>query len=96
MQKSFVERLTDKQVMAFLERIYPKKERYSCSIIKSPNYIYVHVDQNMGDSVFNFTLEDYNSTIGGNKNGLWLKYLYEIFGEEYKKAFIDEVAEIFD
>ena len=78
MAKSFIERLTDEQVMAFLQRVYPKEERNSHSFIKTPSYIYVHINQNMGDCEFNFTLEDYSCTIGGTKNGQWFKYLYEI------------------
>lgn len=95
MAKSFIERLTDEQIRNFLEREYPKREKYSYGFDKRESSIYVRMDKNFGDNSFNFSLCEYD-TIGCNRHAKWIKYLYEIFGEEYKKSYLDCCAEIFN
>ena len=63
--------------------------------IKSTENIYVVINRNMGDSMFNFTLEEFDS-IGYRLPEQWLKYLYKIFGDEYKRAYLTECAKIFE
>lgn len=94
MGKSFLERLTDEQVKIFLDRHYPKEEKYSYGFDKNEYTIYVRMDRNHGDNSFNFSLQEYG-TIGCNCHIQWIKYLYEVFGEEYKQAYLDRCAKIF-
>ena len=92
---TFIERLTDEQIYAFLQNEYPKEKRYSSSFIKSKSYIYVSVDENNGDSTIKFSLHDFY-TIGCSRPSIWIKYLYRIFGEEYKQAYLADCAKVFD
>lgn len=95
MVQSFIERLTDKQVKIFLDKHYPKEEKYSYGFDKDKYDIYVRMDGNHGDNSFNFSLKEYE-TIGCNCHTQWIKYLYEVFGEEYKRAYLDQCAKIFE
>ena len=94
----FIEKLTDKQVKSFLEQQYPPEEgwryswhfwndkneqNYSCSLKREQN-----------DFVDYIRLEDFLSDGGSTK--AWIKYLYGIFGEEYKQAYVKECLKIFD
>lgn len=92
--KSFIERLTDEQVKIFLDRHYPKEERYSYGFDKTKDSVYVRMDRSHGDNSFNFSLEEFD-TIGCNCHPQWINYLYEVFGEEYKQAYLDRCAKIF-
>ena len=95
MAKSFIERLTDEQIVTFLEKnCFPKIERYSCSLDRQNGYINVRVDK-VNTYLLDFELRNYDVKVWSGYFE-WPKYLYEIFGEEYKKAFLAEVAEIFD
>ena len=93
MEKTFIQRLTDKQIRAFLDEKYPKAERYSYYFIERGDDIYVSVNYNMGDSTFNISLREFY-TIGVDKTQ-WVKYLYSIFGEEYKAAYLKRCEQIF-
>ncbi len=92
---TFIERLTDEQIDAFLQSEYPKDKRYSSSFIKNKEYIYVSIDENNGDRNFHFTLYDF-CVIGCSRSSIWIKYLYQIFGEEYKQAYLADCAKVFD
>lgn len=94
-KQNFIERLTDEQLVSFLDEILPKTEKYVYSYVKSPENIYVVVNKNMGDCMYNFTLEEFDS-IGYRLPDQWLKYLYKVFGEEYKQAYLAECAKIFE
>ncbi len=94
-KQNFIERLTDEQLVSFLEEAFPKSEKYVYSYVRSPENIYVVVNQNMGDCMFNFTLEEFDS-IGYRLPDQWLKYLYKVFGEEYKQAYLVECAKVFE
>jgi len=91
MEKSFIERLTDEQVVAFLERTYTDRGTYPYKFIRKKFNIYVHAKDNR----FGFNLFEYN--VGGcSYFSLWIKYLYEVFGEEYKQAYLEHCAKIFN
>ena len=94
-KKAFVERLTDEQINAYLENDFPKNERYVFSYNRYETYIYVSVDENNGDASFSFTLEEFDAR-GSVLPGKWLKYLYKVFGEEYKRAYLSECAKVFE
>lgn len=94
-RKNFIERLTDEQITTFLDEVFPKPEKYVCSYVKTSENVYISIDFNMGDSMFNFTLEEFDS-IGYRLPDQWLKYLYKVFGEEYKQAYLAECAKIFE
>ena len=93
--KAFIDRLTDEQVSTFLEKNFPKKKHNSCNFEKHEEAIYVRVDQSTTDESFNFTLEEFG-TIGFSHPGRWIRFLYKIFGEEYKEAYIAECAKVFE
>lgn len=95
MPKSFIERLTDEQIASFLERVFPKKENYECSFRRYPEYIYASATKSSGGRIFIFKLYDFD-TFDLEDGVKWIKYLYEIFGEEYKQAFLSNIAKIFD
>lgn len=95
MSNLFIKRLTDEQVKTFLEREFPKKEKYSYSFFRDKEHIYVNIDRNSGDWIFNSTLREYD-TIGNISHCSWVNYLYKVFGEEYKKAYLKNCEEIFD
>ena len=48
----------------------------------------------LNDYVDNIRLEDFFSDGGSTK--AWIKYLYGIFGEEYKQEYVKECLKIFD
>ena len=58
-------------------------------IVASVNKIYA----GFSDIPINLRLEDFNAT--SNKES-WIKYLYSIFGESYKEAYLEEAMSIFD
>lgn len=61
MVKSFIERLTDEQVKIFLDRHYPKEEKYSYGFDKDEYSVYVRMDRNHGNNSFNFSLKEYDN-----------------------------------
>ncbi len=95
---SFVQRLSRQQVEEFLSSIYPK-EKYNFSILmtdKKGKFIVASatkIDADFSDIPINFRLEDFDAT--SNKES-WIKYLYSIFGENYKEAHLEETMSIFD
>jgi len=92
MEKSFIERLTDEQVVAFLERTYADRGTYSYEFSRDKFQIYVYTT----DRRFSFGLFEYDAKGCSRSRSLWIKYLYEVFGEEYKQAYLDYCAEIFN
>lgn len=95
---SFVQRLSKQQVEEFFSSIYPK-EKYEYAILmtdKKGKFIVASVtkiDADFSDISINFRLEDFDAT--SNKES-WIKYLYSIFGENYKEAYLEETMSIFD
>lgn len=95
---SFVQRLSRQQVEEFFSSIYPK-EKYEYSIIMADRkcrFIVASVNKiyaASSDIPINFRLEDFDAT--SNKES-WIKYLYSIFGESYKEAYLEEAMSIFD
>lgn len=95
---SFVQRLSRQQVEEFFSSIYPK-EKYEFSLVmpgKKGKFIVASVtkmDADFSDISINFRLEDFDAT--SNKES-WIKYLYSIFGEKYKEAYLEEAMSIFD
>ena len=94
MKKSFIERLTDEQVVTFLERTYPDRGKYSYEFSRNESSIWVRVNNNFCDFLFSFSLYEYE--VWGNGHTLWIQYLYEVFGEEYKQAYLEHCAKIFN
>lgn len=94
-KQNFIERLTEKQLTRFLGELFPLTENYVYSYVQSPKRILVRVNKNKGDRIFNFQLEEFGS-IGFPRCEQWLRYLYKIFGEEYKQAYLAECAKIFE
>lgn len=96
----FIEKLSVEQVKEFLNSIYPEKQGFDYSMIMpeesnpQKEYVYVNVERDRNDFNLNIRLEDYDATIScPNK---WLKFLYKVFGEEYKQAYIQECLSVFD
>lgn len=86
---SFIQRLTDEQINYFFIEYfnYP----YSHSFYRKENEIHVLAEiirTDFGQYEYNFVMSDY-----GCDNSLylevWVEYLTEIFGEEYKQAYLE-------
>lgn len=87
MPKSFVERLTVEQINNFITEQYPNY-RYNFYMGELPNskkrYISVHIySENIHK---HYMLFDYEAILPNKTN--WFKFLYKVFGEEYKKAYL--------
>lgn len=96
----FVEKLSVNQVKEFLNEIYPETQGFDYSMIMPKqttpqgHYIYVNVNNERNDFNTNLRLEDYDANI--SRPNEWLKFLYKIFGEEYKQAYIQECLSVFE
>lgn len=92
----FVEKLTDKQVKSFLEQQYPPKEgwSYSWHFWNDEQNYSCSLEREQNNYVDNIRLEDFFSDGGSTK--AWVKYLYGIFGEEYKQEYVKVCLKIFD
>lgn len=93
----FIKRLTDEQVKTFLEKYYSKNSGYSYRFDKFNDSIYVNVQNNHSsiDYAFGFKLLEYDS-VGFCSPSVWINYLYKIFKDEYKEAYLEECAKIFN
>lgn len=94
----FVERLTKEQVEKFINTIYPKKEGYKNRIEEIENSeirVYVENTRSAIDYGFIVILGDFY-TRKISSEGAWLRFLYKVFGEEYKQAYIEECLSVFD
>lgn len=95
MAKNFIEPLTEKQLTSFLGKLFPRTGDYVvCAWFKHPTKIIVHVKYK-GDRTFKVELEEF-AMVGFPGNEEWLKYLYKVFGEGYKQAYLAECAKIFE
>lgn len=96
----FVEKISVNQVKEFLNEIYPKTQGFEYLIIMpeqttpQSKYIYASVNNDINDFNTNLRLEDYDANI--SRPNEWLKFLYKIFGEEYKQAYIQECLSVFE
>lgn len=92
----FVERLTEEQVKQFVENIY--WDGFKVSVRETTNSetsIYVENTKSSNDCGFTITLEDFG--VRGLPSRLtWVRYLYKIFGEEYKEAYLANCAKVFE
>ena len=97
MVQTFIGKLSDAQINAFFAKNYPKSGGYSYRFKKeSDKYIYAHVEQNgMLNYSFNCRLEQFD-TVHFERHVQWIRYLYEVFGEEYKQAYLENCAKIFN
>lgn len=94
----FVERLTRKQVKDFLKGIYPEtlyKYEFNYIEIFKEFSVTVYTISNSTE-IDHFTLYDFDVLYITWSRKLWIKYLYKIFGEEYKVAYLAECAKIFE
>lgn len=92
----FVERLTRKQVKDFLNEIYPEY-RYDFDYDKILEQYHVIVYGMDSNAVINsFSLSDFDVIWTTLKSKYWIKYLYKIFGDEYKEAYLAELAKLFE
>lgn len=96
----FVERLTEEQIKSFIEEQYDEDHfEYEFAHIKKREIITATVkilyDSDEHD---NFWLLDFEVAWSNSQNieEEWIKYLYKIFGEEYKEAYLAECAKIFE
>lgn len=89
----FIEKLSDEQMCAFLKKMYPK---YHFSFYRYKENIEVSVtncNSLPDDYTWNERYTDFESTRNESK---WIKYLAEIFGQEYKDAYLKDCSKIFD
>lgn len=88
---SFINRLTYVQIQSFLEGLYPITDNYYisfCQISHSgKSRILAIAYRKDNTSAHNIILDEYHSNI--DKPEKWIKYLTEIFGQEYHRAFLE-------
>lgn len=93
----FVERLTEEQVKDFLHQEYSVE--YYQSFFRSYEEAIVgwicEWDGEVFDRPVLYDFEVLYSNMENIRNN-WMKYLYKIFGEEYKEAYLAECAKIFE
>lgn len=95
MTKNFIETLTEKQLNNFLGKLFPRTGDYIvCAWFKHTTKIIVNV-KCKGDRTFRVELEEF-AMVGFPGTEQWLKYLYKVFGEEYKQAYLAECAKVFE
>lgn len=90
MGNSFIERLTDEQIKAFLDSrflIY----KYTYSVKKEASKTYIAVQLSAPDGIHNYILEDYSSSLAQEQ---WRKYLSQIFGDQYYSPFRSRNAKV--
>lgn len=90
----FIERLTDEQIKEFANRVH---EGFSFEFTREKNCISYYITNNR--SVWDYSWYEHYTDFGERCDGSserWLKYLYEIFGEEYKAAYLAECAKVFE
>lgn len=81
----FVERLSDEQIMTFLKRRYPD---YTVTVlIRDQDRFYAQIISNDPDNDFAWR-ERFSDFYDQGSGDAWIKYLYSIFGEEYRLAYI--------
>lgn len=95
MGSSYINLLTDEQIKEFIESMYPTDEAYKSNISRIGDIVIAFVDKNDGEKIKPITLYDFNS-VGCKDSSIWIKYLYHIFGEEYKEAYLDMCAKVFE
>lgn len=103
----FVERLSDEQIREFLNEQCKQESikeymweigriEYSCKKIinVSLKKFYEGGNRYIGRA----SLEDFNAytALSRRFKKNWLQYLYKIFGEEYKQAYIQECLSVFN
>lgn len=96
----FVERLTEQQIKDFLDEQYDKNYlKYEFTHNKKRETIIVTVKYLHNSKQFDyFWLFDFE-VIWSNSSSMennWIRYLYKIFGEEYKEAYLVDCAKIFE
>ncbi len=94
----FIERLTRKQVKDFLKGIYPENfYRYDFDYHQILKEFDVTVyDKSNSDVIDTFRLCDFDVLYTTWSSEHWIKYLYKIFGEEYKEAYLAECEKLFE
>lgn len=93
----FVERLTEEQVKEFLDEQYDK-DYFKYEFKKSERITGTAEYLNDSDEFDVFWLSDFEVifTISSSMERNWIKYLYKIFGEEYKEAYLADCAQVFE
>lgn len=93
----FVEKLNVEQLMEFKEQLYPKSEGYESYFSIDSDGIFIIV-QKENDRV-SAELDDFEieaplrSVYDADSERIWKGFLYKIFGEEYKQAYIAKLTE---
>lgn len=93
----FIKRLTEEQVKDFLDKQYDKDYlKYEFTPGERITGIVEYLTDN--EEFDSFWLSDFEviwSHSSSMKND-WLRYLYKVFGEEYKEAYLAECAKVFE
>lgn len=93
----FIERLTEEQVKDFLDKQYDK-DYFEYEFKKGERIAGIVKYLNNSDEFDSFWLSDFEVvwSILSNMENDWIRYLYKIFGEEYKEAYLAECAKVFE
>lgn len=92
MEQKFIERLTDEQILDFLYQNVGR--RILVSLYRCKKYISATINfdyPNYFDCHYELAVILYDYDVGGYvSKEKWLKYMYGIFGEEYKNAYLKD------
>lgn len=100
MAKSFIERLTHEQIESFLDELYPKNLGFTytlhfrCAKKYGNPCVCISISNSRNDFNHTFRLEEYDAQISFPTK--WLKYLANVFGEEYIKSYLENCLSVFE
>ncbi|MCQ2979481.1 MAG: hypothetical protein MJ245_06775 [Clostridia bacterium] len=82
----FVERLSKDQVYAYFKQVYPEYNVSGLSLSKDMWRAEVENPKSYMDYFWHEELKDFSASRNDEQ---WVKYLYHIFGEEYRKNYLE-------
>ena len=87
---TFIERLTDEQIRTYLDKEYSRRG-YKYSFYKHDLLSVLCVRfYRKGDALsVSIRFCDYYAENGSRQTRTWVSYLYNVFGEEYKQAYLE-------
>ena len=89
----FIQRLSRKEMDGFLNKYYPPMNGWNFICTQYNTYFHVKFINKVVNFSKVLTLSDFDAN--GISPKKWRKYLYDIFGEEYKKEYINHCLKEF-
>lgn len=102
----FIERLSQEQVTELAQLLVWQHEKYHINVTNAP----LHVEgcskecnlcryelKNESFAATNYIhIKDFSCRAGGKINTVFVNYMYRVFGEEYKQAYMEHCMSIFE